>query len=70
MRVRGARKAAARSDIPEGWRSEVSAGDPLKASAPGIEIARPAAAPRTTVRIFLDFIPYTGLVLPWMSGRT
>ena len=44
-------RAEARRGREDGRLSEAAAGEALNASAPGIEIARPAAAPRIIVRI-------------------
>lgn len=50
-RFRGDLRAEARSGNTEECRNEVTVGDVPKARAPGMDIARPAAAPRITVRM-------------------
>ena len=46
-----AEAAEARSGMTEDCRNEITVDDAPKARAPGIDIARPAAAPRITVRM-------------------
>jgi hypothetical protein len=52
MALCGWRAAARSGRVAVDRCREAAAGEALKASAPGIEMARPAAAPRTIVRIF------------------